>query len=64
MKVKRFLEKVMLETLRPIRERREELAKDPGAVLEMLRVGSLKARETAADTLDRVKSAMGINYYS
>ena len=63
-KVKRFLEKVMLETLRPIRERREELAKDPGAVLEMLRQGSLKARETAADTLDRVKTSMGINYFS
>ena len=64
MKVKRFLNEVMQETLAPIRERREELAKDIPAVWEMLKKGSIKAREVAQKTLDEVKSAMKINYFA
>jgi tryptophanyl-tRNA synthetase len=63
MKVKRLLNEVMQETLGPIRERREALAKDIPAVWEMLKKGSEKARAVAAQTLAQVKRAMKINYF-
>ena len=62
-KVKKFLNAVMQETLRPIRERREALARDPAAVMEILRRGTMDARAAAADTLARVKRAMKLNYF-
>lgn len=62
-KVKKFLNAVMQETLRPIRERREVLARDPAAVMEILRRGTIDARAAAADTLARVKRAMKLNYF-
>ena len=63
MKVKRLLNEVMQETLAPIRERREELAKDIPAVWEMLKKGSMEAKEVAAATLLEVKKAMKIDYF-
>lgn len=62
-KVKRFLNSVMQETLEPIRARRKELEKDIPYVYEVLRKGSEAAREVAAQTLSEVKSAMKINYF-
>ncbi|MBO4748863.1 MAG: tryptophan--tRNA ligase [Lachnospiraceae bacterium] len=62
-KVKRFLEKIMQETLEPIRARRKELEKDIPAIYEILKQGSEVAREAAAQTLSDVKSAMRINYF-
>ena len=47
----------------PIRERRIEFAKDMGQVYDMLQKGSEVARSVAAETLDQVKSAMGLNYF-
>ena len=64
MKVKRFLNEVMQETLAPIRERREELAKDIPAVWEILYQGSKAAKEVAAATLSEVKKSMKIDYFS
>ena len=64
MKVKRFLNEVMQETLAPIREKREELAKDIPAVWDMLYKGSEVAREAAAETLAKVKKAMKIDYFA
>ena len=63
MKVKRLLNEVMQETLAPIREKREELAKDIPAIWDMLKAGSEKARAVASKTLLEVKSAMKINYF-
>ena len=62
-KIKRYLNDVLQAKLQPIRERREAFAQDRGAVLEMLKEGSLKAEAIAAQTLDEVKEAMGINYF-
>nr|WP_318684239.1 tryptophan--tRNA ligase [uncultured Acetatifactor sp.] len=62
-KVKKFLNNVMQETLEPIRERRKQLEKDIPSVYEVLRKGSEEARETAAKTLQEVKAAMRINYF-
>ena len=64
MKVKKFLNNVLQETLEPIRTRRQELAKDPAAVMEILRQGSFSAQAEAARTLDKVKHAMKIDYFA
>ena len=61
--IKKFLASILEEILSPMRERREEYAKDIPAVMEMLHKGSDAARETAAATLDEVKTAMHINYF-
>ncbi len=63
-KVKKFLNNVLQETLEPIRTRRQELAKDPNAIMEILRQGSGVAKEAAAQTLDKVKHAMQIDYFA
>ena len=64
MVIKRFLTNILKELLTPIRERREELAKRPAEVYEILRKGSEKARKKAHSTLIKIKNAMGINYYN
>ncbi len=63
MKVKKFLNAVMQETLEPIRTKREELAKDLPQIWAMLKEGSEVARAAAAETLSKVKKAMKINYF-
>ena len=62
-KVKRFLNAIMQETLEPIRNRRKEFSKDIPAVYEMLQKGCEVARAAAAETLADVKKAMKINYF-
>ena len=62
-KVKKFLTAVMQEELEPIRKRRKEYERDIPAVYEILKKGSERAREIAAETLHEVKDAMRINYF-
>lgn len=62
-KVKKFLEKILNEELEPIRARRKEYEKDIPAVYDLLKKGSVAAREVAAATLDDVKKAMKIDYF-
>jgi len=62
-KVKRFLNEVMQDVLRPIREKRIELAKDPDAIWEILRLGTAEAKTYAAKTLQKVKHAMKLDYF-
>ena len=61
-KIKLFLNNILQELLKPIRERRKELEKDPQAVYEILFKGSDEANEVANATLEKMKSAMGIDY--
>ena len=62
-KVKRFLNSVLQDELRPIRERRKEIARDIPAVYRILEEGSRKAEQKAAQTLAEMKRAMKINYF-
>lgn len=62
-KIKRYLIDVLEAEFGPIRSCREEYAKDPDAIMEMLKEGSEKAQAVAAETLKEVKQAMGINYF-
>lgn len=63
MKVKKLLNNVLQETLRPIRARREELQKDIPYIYQVLKEGSEEAERAAAKTLSEVKAAMKINYF-
>ena len=62
-KVKRFLNAIMQETLEPIRNRRKEWEKNIPAIYAMLEKGCIEAREVAAETLHEVKKAMKITYF-
>ena len=62
-KVKKFLNNVLQETLRPIREKREMLERDPDSIMKILRDGTAKARTAAAETLVEVKKAMKLCYF-
>ncbi len=61
--VKKRLEACLQEMLAPMRARREEYAKDKGAVMQMLKDGTAKAREVAARTTDEVRAALGLKYF-
>ena len=61
--VKKFLNNVLQTELRPIRERREAWETRLPDVLEILKSGSHKARQTAAATLGDVRHAMKIDYF-
>ena len=62
-KIKLFLNDILQEELKPIRERREELAKNPEYVYSVLREGTRKARMAAKETLAEVKRHMMIDYF-
>lgn len=62
-KIKRYLNEVLEAELGPIRDRREEFAKDIPAVYAMLKEGSEKANEVANKTLEEVRRAIGVNYF-
>lgn len=62
MAVKHRLLDVLLTALDPIRERRRIVAGDPGQVMEILREGTRRAREVAAQTLKEVRQAMHLEY--
>ena len=59
---KKLLADIMIEKLRPIRERRVEIDRDPSIVWDALRRGNEQARARAAETLAIVRDAMKIDY--
>ena len=63
-KVKRYLNEILQAELEPIRNRRIEFEKDIDAVYKILKDGSNKAREVAANTLREVREAIGIEYFT
>ena len=63
-KVKKFLNNVMQSLLSPMRERRAQWEGRLPEVYEILKKGSEIAAETAQDTLDRVRHAMKIDYFT
>ena len=59
---KKLLAEIIIEKLRPVRARREEIDRDPGIVWNVLRDGNERARERAAETLTLVRRAMKVEY--
>ncbi len=62
MKVKKFLNQVMQDILRPIRERREKYEKNKQEVFQMLIDGTNYSIEYTNKTLNEIKTSIGINY--
>ena len=58
--LKRRLEEVLESLLAPIRARRQEFARDPGAIESLLRTGTASTRETAASVLRDVRAVFAL----
>jgi tryptophanyl-tRNA synthetase len=61
--VKRKLARALNAFLDPIRARRAELEARPGLVEEILHAGNQRMRRVAAETMERVRAAMGLTYF-
>ncbi len=61
---KKHLAQSMNEALAPLRKRRDELISHPDLVWDVLRDGAKRAGQRAAETMDLVRSAMGLVYDS
>jgi tryptophanyl-tRNA synthetase len=59
---KKLLAQILTDYLEPMRRRREELERDRDTVFDILLEGSRKARERTAETMEAVRSAMGLDY--
>lgn len=62
-KIKRYLNEVLQAKLEPIRQRREQFAADETGVYDILKQGSERANQVAAQTLHEVRHAIGIDYF-
>lgn len=62
--VKKHLDGVLQEFLKPIREKRAQFAQDSPSVWSLLKVGTEQAFTFAAQTLTEVRKAMCLDYFS
>jgi tryptophanyl-tRNA synthetase len=60
---KRSLAGVINAMLEPMRERRAELAKEPGRLDDIVAAGNQRARAVTAETVEQVREAMGLNQF-
>lgn len=63
MVIKKFLNNILQDFLKPIREKRESLEKNIQYVYEVLENGTNVARAHARETVKRLKKAMKIDYF-
>ncbi len=61
--IKKRLAEILKTLIKPIREKREALAKDPDYVMNILKEGTAKVRLAAAQTLKEVRAAIKIDYF-
>ena len=61
--IKKRLIEVLENIIAPIREKREELAKDPKKVMKILEEGTKEARKIAKETMSEVRKAIKIDYF-
>jgi tryptophanyl-tRNA synthetase len=59
--LKKSLADLVLKEFDGMRKKREELASDPARVEKWMKEGAAKARKTAEQVLNRVRSAVGTN---
>lgn len=62
--IKKFLNNILQDLLRPIREKRESLSKNITYVYDVLKSGTKMAQEEAKKTIKSVKKAMKIDYFA
>ncbi len=61
--LKKYLFEVLENIISPIRQKRQEFAKDPSYVMEILKKGTQTTLETAENTMSKVRQAMKLNYF-
>lgn len=61
--VKKHLNEILQTFLEPIRTRREQYAKEPHAIMQILKKGTERAYETAQKTLNEVRKVMHLDYF-
>lgn len=61
--IKKRLIEVLENIIKPIRTKREELAKNPEAIMKILEEGTIEAKKVAKKTMIEVKEALKINYF-
>ncbi len=61
--IKKFLANILCDTIKPIREKREELVKDLDYVYDVLKKGTEIANKKANETLEDVRKHMKIDYF-
>jgi tryptophanyl-tRNA synthetase len=59
---KKLIAERIVEFLEPIRTKREKLIRDKGYLLDILKQGSLQARERVKETLELVREAISMHY--
>jgi tryptophanyl-tRNA synthetase len=59
---KKLVAEQIIAFLEPLQRRRAEAMADPGALLDLLRKGSARARERAQETMAQVREALGLDY--
>lgn len=62
-KIKKFLYKILVDLITPIRNRRKELQNHIPEILNNLNLSTQKARAKALNTVNKVKKAMDIDYF-
>ncbi len=62
--IKKRLITVLENLLLPIRTKRQALARNPEAIMEILREGTERTRKIAKETMARVRKAVKIDYFS
>jgi tryptophanyl-tRNA synthetase len=61
--MKKQLAEDMVQFLKPIREKTNELMNDTAYLGRLMQIGKDKARTSAAQTISMVRQAMGVHYY-
>lgn len=61
--IKKRLIEVLENIIKPIRTKREELAKNPQEIMRILEEGTNKARTLAKETMSEIRKVMKINYF-
>jgi tryptophanyl-tRNA synthetase len=59
---KKLLAEEIIALLEPMQRKRQQLLRERGALLSLLRDGSARARERARETMALVRSALGLDY--
>ncbi|MBP5683805.1 MAG: tryptophan--tRNA ligase [Bacilli bacterium] len=63
-KIKNFLFNILNEILTPIREKREELSRNPEMIYDILKKGTAEAQAVAKENIKLFKQAMKIDYFN
>ncbi len=61
--MKKDLAEAMVRFISPIREKADRIHRDENYLKEVLEKGATKARSSAAATMTKVRSAIGLNYF-